>query len=424
MNDSGLISRKQHDMEKNKELYELLTFAQDHIPFYRDNVKIDKNNCGCIYEYFSKIPIINKQVIKANYIDFIDEKYHSKELEKILSDDIDFKKEKAHEVAGEELVTEYTTGSSGTPFLSIKTKKERFMLANYLNKIRNSFVKVRPEEMFCFIHNFDRLEYPFPFDRLEDTESKIDKEFKYLNDNGFKWWHINSNRLAYYSDWVEQKKVTFPTLNVIENNGAYLSQEEKERYADVFNCRIVDHYGCREVWTIAFDCKNGYKHVNEDFIYFELVDENNNVIHENGKPGNVVITSLKQRCMPFIRYKLEDIAYYVPGDCDCGCKGKRIELLPGRNRIKGTDIYGNMLFKKVILDLVHKSNIMGFDDISVKQIGLYQFEVNVKGLKSSKEEFEEAFSIHMKHALSDDNYSCSFTYNLNSECKSIFEIRM
>ena len=290
--------------------------------------------------------------------------------------------------------------------------------------MRNSIYKIKSNDFFNFIHNFSDSQYPFPFpiESSDSVEKKLIKELEYLSKTELKWWHINSYRLGLYTEVLEYYPLVFPYLKVIENNGSYMSERECEEISKKYDCMVVNNYGCREVWTIAFSCKYGHMHVNDENIYLEILDDNKNIIKDPDIVGNVVVTSLSQYAMPFIRYLTGDQASYVSGECECGKCTKRIKLVPGRNLIMGTNIYGNIHFRSVIRNLLN-SNIHDFQSINIEQKSKYLFHVYVKTKNISKcKKIEHKFIDISNELLNSAKYEYSFSYNVNTQPKSIFTV--
>jgi phenylacetate-CoA ligase len=95
----------------------------------------------------------------------------------------------------------------------------------------------------------------------------------------------------------------------------------RETIERVFGCKVFDSYGCREISQIATECEahNGLHTVFEN-QYVELIDQ------------EIVVTNLNNYLMPFIRYKVGDLASaidYTP--CSCGRCSPRIVSLVGRD---------------------------------------------------------------------------------------------
>ena len=79
---------------------------------------------------------------------------------------------------------------------------------------------------------------------------------------------------------------------------------------------------------MGYQCPQGGLHVSEE-RYLELV-ANGRVVNP-GQMGEVVITSLNQYAMPFIRYKNEDVGIYESEDCSCGRGMPVLREIVGRN---------------------------------------------------------------------------------------------
>lgn len=278
--------------------------------------------------------------------------------------------------------------------------------------------------MFNFIHNYGYEWYPFPFGFERKHSVRLQKEIEFLVSAPYTWWHINPIRLQQYAEIISQRpEISFSNLEVIESNGAFLSEEEKKRYRELFQCNISDNYGCKEIWTIAYSNPQGRMIVNNDIIKFQLVDDDNQIITEKNKVGTVVVTSLFQKVMPFIRYKLGDQAYYVDdlhenGDSPC------IKICPSRVMIYGTQMMGNDFFRNVIMKLSYSYGITKFERINIIQREEKKFQVNVKGNQEDKERFEMTFRKCANNILEMKDYEYVFSYNDNQECKSLFVVSL
>jgi len=91
--------------------------------------------------------------------------------------------------------------------------------------------------------------------------------------------------------------------------------------------KVMDFYGMAERVALATECEFGNLHVNTDYGYMEIVDE-------QGAPtdgyGDIVGTTLHNYLMPLIRYKISDRTRWKPGDCRCGRPYPMIERVAGR----------------------------------------------------------------------------------------------
>lgn len=405
----------------NNELFELLKYAKKSIPFYAKYIS-DEFEKNCTEKVFETLPIVNKQMYKSRIDMFVCEEIRKSSLhEEILDFHRYCKNGRSYDLENGKIFIEYTSGTTGSPFFSIKNIRERTILGKYLWRCRSKIYNINSKNIFDFIHYSGGKRYPFPFEPPRNIEERIQEEIKYLINAPFEWWHTNIHILEQYNRIYDNKKITIKNLKVIENNGAYISPKEKIEYGKRYNCKVVDNYGCREVWTIAYECPCGYLHVCDNII-LELVDDKDNVIVNCEEIGTVIVTSMIQRSMPFIRYKLGDQAFYVKGKCSCGNDNPRIKLLPGRHLIKGTNLYGNDIFRRVVISLLLDYNLKKYDSINVIQTKYDTFDVHIIQNRENIEDIEKGFIAAATAILGNDKYFYNFYYEEEMETKSIFNV--
>lgn len=378
-------------------------------------------------EQLSSLPIITKQNIKDDYTSFLSDELLVHDPSFLRCDDLDPKRVKTFALPSGTLVcVSFTSGSSGIPLMIIQSMNERLIMSRQMWQLRNKVASVKPSELFDFAHsnNNPNNGYPFPFDLVPDTSKRMAKELSFMMNSNYKWWHMNTYDIETYYNYITDQGLSFSKnhqLEVIENNGSYISRANKQRYGRLFSCSVIDHYGCTETWMIALDCKCGHLHVNEQHIYLELVD-GNKVIDGCCKVGNVVLTSLDQYMMPFVRYKLDDLAYFAPGKCPCGSASRRIVLLPGKDRIIGTKLYGHRFFKDIIGYLISHYKVKDFYSISVTQLDALHFIINVKRNREDRNILERCFLSSSELIFRRNDYCYNFTYCDDVEDHGIFNI--
>jgi phenylacetate-CoA ligase len=408
----------------NIQLLGLLKSAKENIPFYAEALEkcILKDVELDIFEVLDSIPIIEKKYIKKDYKKFVSTYIWNDKCEEMFYGEKDFSREEKNLIGEKRFVTECTSGTSGTPFMCIKSQQERFLLGKKMWRLRNSIMDVSPKQMFSFMHS---SENSFPNFKTEDAHIRTGLELEYLMQSVYSWWHIYPRKLNNYYEYLhEENKVFKGRLKVIETNGAYVSAVEKEQYEKCFNSKLVNNYGCREVWTIAYDCGQGYMHINEEAVYVELVDENNKLICGANQVGYIVVTSLLLKSMPFIRYKTGDMGYFIAGECRCGCKGKRIVIEPNRSKILGTNLYGNTIFKEVVAFMNQVYDVTQYETISIGQYGDNYFKVFIWKNLEPKTKIENAFIESTKFFLKMNKLEYEFVYDSKLEAKSLFFVGM
>lgn len=97
-----------------------------------------------------------------------------------------------------------------------------------------------------------------------------------------------------------------------------LHPEPRSLMQQAFGCRVYNQYGCREVPNIAWECQHGGMHVMSDLVLLES--------QRQAEGERLLVTSLTNRLMPFIRYDLGDHGRLLPGACTCGAPFPLLEM--------------------------------------------------------------------------------------------------
>ena len=121
---------------------------------------------------------------------------------------------------------------------------------------------------------------------------------------------------------------------LIAPRGEVLHAATRSLLGDVFGCTVADFYSCEEIGNIAWECPSnpGLYHIQQGACWVETVDAGGNPVPP-GTPGDVVLTNLFNRTMPFIRYRLGDRATLLLDSadrCTCRHRGASLSLLDGR----------------------------------------------------------------------------------------------
>ena len=124
-----------------------------------------------------------------------------------------------------------------------------------------------------------------------------------------------ASALTLFAQFLVDHRVEGIRPKLIEVTAEKVTDGQRELLERTFGCPVVDWYTAREFGTIGFQCPAGSLHMCETRIV-EVV-ANGRAAHA-GQPGEVVITSLHQYGMPFIRYKLGDMAVRQSEPCACG----------------------------------------------------------------------------------------------------------
>ena len=163
-------------------------------------------------------------------------------------------------------------------------------------------------------------------------------------------------------------------LRTPEGKLTTLGEKIAERWP---NLELYSTYASTEMQSSFTECSchNG-GHIPSDLIIVELLDEENNPV-EDGREGEVTITTLGVEGMPLLRFKTGDICIRISEPCGCGRHTARLSSVIGRKgqmiKFKGTTLYPPALFD--ILENIPQvenylvevfTNNLGTDQIQIK----------------------------------------------------------
>jgi len=113
-----------------------------------------------------------------------------------------------------------------------------------------------------------------------------------------------------------------------------LSPAVAERIAASFGCPLRDTYAASEFPGIAFDCRHGRLHLNDDWVILEPVDAAFRPVPPGEPSHTTLLTNLANRVLPLVRYDLGDSVTAATAACPCGnplpsirTEGRRDEIL-------------------------------------------------------------------------------------------------
>ncbi len=127
-------------------------------------------------------------------------------------------------------------------------------------------------------------------------------------------------------------------------------EKMRKRIASELGVTLYDIYGLTEVYGpgIAISCdKDAGMHYWDDFIYIEIVNPKTGEVLPHGEVGEIVITTLKKQGAPLIRYRTHDLSRIIDGECECGSKYPRLDVILGRTddmvKVKGVNIFPSQI---------------------------------------------------------------------------------
>jgi phenylacetate-CoA ligase len=137
--------------------------------------------------------------------------------------------------------------------------------------------------------------------------------------------------LNFLAEYLKDHEIDGVAPNGIISSAQNLPRQSREIIEREFDTRVFDKYGAREFSGIAYECDaHTHHHVLAENYVVEVVKDGRPA--KPGEVGEVVITDLNNYCLPFIRYRIGDLAVAVdPGQrCPCGRGLPMIGSIEGR----------------------------------------------------------------------------------------------
>ena len=111
-------------------------------------------------------------------------------------------------------------------------------------------------------------------------------------------------------------------------------EKMRQRISSELGIELYDIYGLTEIYGpgIGINCKYDQgMHIWDDYVYLEIIDPATEKTVPDGEFGEIVLTTLVKEGAPLIRYRTHDISRIIPGECPCGSRFPRIDVIQGRS---------------------------------------------------------------------------------------------
>jgi phenylacetate-CoA ligase len=387
----SIIHRAQH----------IFKFHRDKNAFYKSFL-IEK---ACVkIEKWAEIPIVTKKDFQIN-------------IDEILTSGL--KKSELH--------IHSTSGSTGTPFYFAKdkfchalnwTEIDYHLLKHGINigsskqarfyGIPLSGLKYYKERLKDFLAN--RVRFPV-FDLSDEKLASVLSEFRKKK---FEYVNGYTSSLVIFAKFLIERnivlneicpsiKVVFPTSEVVDD----IDRKTMERG---FGVSIRNEYGAAELDILAFEDEDGDFVLNEETLYIEILDDNNQPV-EPGIEGKVIVTSLYNKAMPFIRYEVGDRAV-LTGNLKNG--SRVLERVVGRTndiiKLPSGKISPGLTFYYISKKLLESGGRIKEFIIIQKTIDtfLFKYVANEELSDSEKFEIQKAMDLYLEPRLLCQFLQCEF----------------
>jgi len=383
---NNLSEKALKNLQKEK-IKKLLEYNISNIPFYK---KLNFSLSNDPYNDIKKFPIINKKIFKENSESFKNP---------------NFKK----------LIIGKSSGSTGYQSIFYRSKSEISIyqgIQTYLwewsgYKIGENLIQlgITPNRGFLkSIKDFLFRTHYLPAFNI--NEKDIITFFKKLNLNKTYNFGGYASGLYLYAETLKKFNISDVKIKSVISWGDKVFDHYRKLINEQFKAKLFDTYGSSEGFVISGQCEEGNYHILIPHVYLELLDEEGNEV-DDGKMGIVVVTNLDAYSMPFIRFKLGDLAIKKKSNekCLCGRNFPMLEKIVGRE----TDIVITRSGKKMI---VHSFTgiFEHFNDISQFRVVQNSLDyITIEYIKSNNFNEDVLKRIELKiHNLIEEKFEIRF----------------
>lgn len=180
---------------------------------------------------------------------------------------------------------------------------------------------------------------------------------------------------------IEAHAATPKQPRIVFCAGELLDSETSGLVKRVLGIDPIGLYGQTEVGYVAWQCERraGF-HVNADTHFVEVLSGGKPA--SQGELGTIVVTDLRTRTMPLLRYDTGDLAVAARGLCACGRELPTLGSIEGRARGSVLLEDGRILTTRAIIDHLARRLLLG---------GYRLYQENTKGfrLELTREAFGE-----------------------------------
>jgi phenylacetate-CoA ligase len=140
-----------------------------------------------------------------------------------------------------------------------------------------------------------------------DLRTNIEQQIQWLQQVKPRYLFTYPSLLRDLAEFVLTSSRIGLWFDKIVTTGEPLPPDIRIKAQKAFGARIFDRYGAQEIGHLAAECPScGQYHISAESVLMEILNDDGTPT-KPGKVGRVVITSLYNYAMPFIRYDLEDV---------------------------------------------------------------------------------------------------------------------
>ncbi len=305
------LTRKEKERQIEDKKRQIVRYHTSNNLFYKSKLKQDFTS------EWSQLPIITKRDLQAP-------------LDTMLSSEFNRKK----------VYISNTSGSSGHPFFFAKDKLSHALTWSYILRQYES-LNIHPGDWQARFYGIplDKISYAkekvkdlfmhrvrFPVFNMGDV--MLEKFLMQFQRTKIHYVYGYTNAILLFSQFLLRKGIRLvevcPTVKRCIVTSEVCREEDKKVIEQAFGVPVIREYGASELDVIAIEDIQGRWGINESNLFVEVLSEDNQVL-PMGESGRLVITSLHNQAMPFIRYDIGDI-----GTLEEDNQGLVLKTLSGR----------------------------------------------------------------------------------------------
>ena len=298
---------------QQERLIDLLCNARSHSPFYRqiwdESGLLEPTALG-------NWPVLEKDSLRRNPMAFLDERISKQRLSVV-----------------------HTSGTTGKPLELFRDRETNVRWHSLFERrwrnwygvnrndpwgILGGQLVIRPERdrpPFWVLNRGMRQLYCSVYHLKESTASDYVEAFKRRR---IQYLLGYTSALTVLGRFILEQSLVVPPLKVVVTNAEPLSDSQRTVISEAFRCPVRESYGMAEIAAGASECSAGVMHWWPDASVLE-VQRDSGEICRSGE-GSLIATSLLNRVMPLIRYRVGDRVRLSSEFSECRC-GRRLPVL-------------------------------------------------------------------------------------------------
>jgi putative adenylate-forming enzyme len=306
----------------------LLRFAREHSPFYRDAYR----DLPAEVAQTDALPVVAKRTLMARFDDWVaDPAIHRRDVDAFLADRTQI---------GERYLGRYivwkSSGSTGEPGIYIQDD-DALSVYDALVAVQLAGNHLAGRCVTGFFRGGRAALIAATGDHFASIASweRVCRSAPGLAARGFSILDPLDRLVAELNAFAPVYLASYPTMlvllaeqrtagrlkvapQIVWSGGEFLAPAARAELERAFGCPVLNEYGASEFLSIAFGCREGWLHVNADWVILEPVDADFRAVRPGDVSHTVLLTNLANRVQPLIRYDLGDAVVANPAPCRCG----------------------------------------------------------------------------------------------------------